>query len=404
MMRKTAPVSITGMGCLTAAGTSLAANIAALDAGTRGPLPPSLFTAEKNHPVFMCDLSGADAAAFAALPGARLPAGYSRTVRLAAFAALEALCSAGLDPQGLAGLKAGVCLGTSVGTALEFYNIYCALRAGKEGELGEIDAYLGSNPALALARILRFAGPAHCVTNACSSGADAIGIAAQWIRDGLCDIALCGGADALARITYLGFASLRLTSPEACLPFDKNRAGLNLGEGAAFLVLESPERIRGRKSAGAVLGYGTATDAHHLTAPHPEARGLVMALEQALAQAGARREDLAFINAHGTATRTNDAAEGAFFAAHFPGTPFVATKGGTGHTLGAAGAVEAVFTLAHLARGMLPASPGFTEPDPDIGASPVAVPTAVSGSMAMSQSLAFGGNNSVLILGKGDAP
>lgn len=408
MIRKAAPVSITGMGCISAAGTSLAANVAALDAGTRNPLPPSLFSVEKNHPVFMCGLPGTDAPAFAALPEAHLLAGCSRTVRLAAHAALEALGRAGLDPRNLAGLRVGVCLGTSVGTALEFYDLYRAVRAGKDAPLDELRGYLNSNPALALARILRpsgaMAGPVQCVTNACSSGADAIGIAAQWIRDGLCDIALCGGADALARITYLGFASLRLTSADACLPFDKNRNGLNLGEGAAILVLESPERARGRKLSGTVLGYGTATDAHHLTAPHPDARGLILALDQALTQAGARREDIAFINAHGTATPTNDAAEGAFFKNHFPNTPFVATKGGTGHTLGAAGAVEAVFTLAHLARGLLPASPGFTEEDPDIGVSPVAASTAVSGSVAMSQSVAFGGNNSVLILGKGDAP
>jgi 3-oxoacyl-[acyl-carrier-protein] synthase-1/3-oxoacyl-[acyl-carrier-protein] synthase II len=392
------------MGCISAAGTNLAANIAALDLGRRNPLPPSLFKTEKNHPVFMCALPEADDAAFAALPERRLLSACSRAIRMITLAALEALDHAGLDPNALGGLKTGVCLGTSVSTALKFYDLHCAVRLGKDAPLDELHRYLNSNPALALTRILRLSGPAQCVTNACSSGADAIGIAAQWIRDGLCDVALCGGADALARITYLGFASLRLTSPEACLPFDKNRKGLNLGEGAAVLVLESPKRAMKRASSGAVLGYGTATDAHHLTAPHPEARGLVTALEQALAQAGARREDLAFINAHGTATPTNDAAEGAFFRRHFPDAPFVATKGSTGHTLGAAGALEAVFTLAHLARGLLPASPGFFEADPEITAAPVAAPTAVSGQMALSQSLAFGGNNSVLILGKGDAP
>ena len=404
MIPRVSPVCVTGMGCITAAGNTLAANLARLDAGTREPLPPSLFQVEKPHPVFMCDLPAADAPFFEALPGAALLPGYFRTVRLAAHAALEALGDAGFDPRHLNGLRVGVCVGTSVGTALEFYDLYTALRAGREHHLDEIRGYLGSNPALALARMLRVSGPVHCVTNACSSGADAIGIAAGWIREGLCDIALCGGADALSRVTYLGFSSLKLPSSEPCKPFDKNRTGLNLGEGAAFLVLEASGQARSKKISGTVLGYGTATDAHHLTAPHPEARGLVNALEQALEQAGAGRDRMAFINAHGTATPTNDAAEGRFFRDQFPETPFVATKGGTGHTLGAAGAVEAVYTLAHLSRSLLPASPGFTEADPDIGVSPVAQPTSVAGDMAMSQSLAFGGNNSVLILGKGDAP
>lgn len=403
-MRRAAPVGITGMGCISAAGATLAATLDGLDAGRRNPLPPSLFRVEKGYPVFMCDLPEADDAFFDILPGRDLLRGCSRTVRLAAHAALEALAAAGFCPQDLAPLTVGVCLGTSVGTALEFYDLYCALRADKEGSLDEIHRYLRSNPALALARLLRLSGPVQCVTNACSSGADAVGVAAGWIRDGLCDIALCGGADALSRITYLGFGSLRLPSMEACRPFDASRDGLNLGEGAAVMVLESPGRSRGRRSFGTVMGYGTATDAHHLTAPHPEARGLVAALEQALSQAGLARESIAFINAHGTATPTNDAAEGRFFRTHFPGTPFVATKGGTGHTLGAAGAMEAVFTLAHLARGLLPASPGFAEEDPAIGASPTDAPLPVAGEVAMSQSLAFGGNNSVLILGKGDAP
>jgi 3-oxoacyl-[acyl-carrier-protein] synthase-1/3-oxoacyl-[acyl-carrier-protein] synthase II len=169
------------------------------------------------------------------------------------------------------------------------------------------------------------------------------------------------------------------------------------------MVLEAQNlRLSSKPARGYVRGYGTATDAHHLTAPHPEARGLRKALSDSLAQAGADGRAVAFINAHGTATPTNDAAEGAFFRRLFPLTPFIATKGCTGHTLGAAGAVEAVFTLAHLAGGRLPASPGFAEPDPDIGVAPVRTPTNLDGELALSQSLAFGGNNSILLLGKGE--
>ena len=420
MIRLVVPVAVTGMGCITAAGRTVAANIAGLDAGARSPVPPSqlrppLFRTDSDHPVFMSALPEADDAVFTALPDFRGLAHCSRTVRLAAHAALEALADAELAPEELSSLRVGVCLGTSVGTSLDFFDFYRDQRTGTDAPLDEILRYRASNPALALARLLRLggagqSGPVLCVANACSSGADAIGIAAGWVREGLCDIALCGGADALARVTYLGFGSLRLTTPEACKPFDANRSGLNLGEGAGVLVLESPARAANRRLRGVVMGYGTATDAHHLTAPHPDARGLTLALEQALGQgnvqgsARTNMHEIAFINAHGTTTPTNDAAEGKFFRERFPDTPFIATKGCTGHTLGAAGAVEAVFTVAHLARGLLPASPGFAVPDAAIGASPVCAPTPVSGSMALSQSLAFGGNNSVLLLGKGDTP
>lgn len=419
MIRRAAPVAVTGMGCITAAGRTVAENIATLDAGFRAPQPPSLFVAESAHPVFMSALPGGDAAesgreadaVFAALPEASGLSRLSRTVRLAAHAALEALADAHISPADLPSLRVGVCLGTSVGVSLDFFDYYRDWRSGTDAPLDAVIRYRASNPALALARLLRLngAGPVQCVANACSSGADAIGMAAAWIRAGLCDLALCGGADALARVTCLGFGSLRLTSPEACRPFDANRTGLNLGEGAGVFVLErttgefpSGTALSARPAKTWVLGYGTATDAHHLTAPHPEARGLHAAVGQALAQAGAKEADIAFINAHGTATPTNDAAEGKFFRERFPATPFVATKGGTGHTLGAAGAVEAVFSAAHLARGLLPGSPGFSVPDPAIGAAPVSTPATVGGDMALSQSLAFGGNNSVLLLGRGE--
>jgi 3-oxoacyl-(acyl-carrier-protein) synthase len=144
-------------------------------------------------------------------------------------------------------------------------------------------------------------------------------------------------------------------------------------------------------------GYGTATDCHHLTAPHPDSAGLKKAYAQAFCGREGDIASLAFVNAHGTGTKTNDFVEGKFFMECLPGVSFVATKGATGHTLGAAGGVEAVITLTHLRRGFLPESPGFVSPDKTTGAFPVAAPVAVSGKIAASQSLAFGGNNSVLV-------
>ena len=396
-MRRISPVRIAGMGCISAAGSNVAANIAALDKGERNAVAPSFLDVETACPVFRAEVPES---APEGLPDPFLYERCARTARMAACAATEALEDAGYDFRHLAGLRVGICLGTSVGTALNFSSFYLGQKAGRNEPLDPVDRYLASNPAPALARMLRTTGPVQTVANACASGADAIGYGAEWIRSGLCDIVLCGGADGLSRITYLGFGSLKLLSHTLCRPFDKHRAGLNLGEGAAVMVLEAAPRGRGRAPLGTVLGYGTATDAWHLTAPHPEARGLVLALGHATAQAGIRNEDIAFINAHGTATPTNDASESKFFRNIFPTTPFLGTKGVTGHTLGAAGALEAVFTVKHLERGRLPASVGFAEVDPELGIAPVTSPVDVAGSIAMSQSLAFGGNNSVLLFGK----
>jgi 3-oxoacyl-[acyl-carrier-protein] synthase-1/3-oxoacyl-[acyl-carrier-protein] synthase II len=151
-----------------------------------------------------------------------------------------------------------------------------------------------------------------------------------------------------------------------------------------------------------VLGYGSACDAHHLTAPHPEGRGLRRAFAEALATSGVAPADVAFINAHGTATPDNDRVEGRVIRDLFPDTPFVSTKGYTGHTLGAAGAIEAAFTVACLEAGRLPRSAGFEHADPEIPGVPVAAALDIRGSVAISDSLAFGGNNAVLVLGSSE--
>lgn len=396
-MRQVDPVAITGMGLVTAAGAGLADTLSALSQKQVPRVAPPPFATAHTFPVFRCVERGQEPPVFFTTP--------SRTARLAFWAAQEAL-SAGKVPGGKepAGTRLGVVVGTSVGASLNFFDFYRATVAGENPSLAEIHEYLTANPALALGDACACSGPAVCVTNACSSGADAIGTGAAWIRSGRCDMVLAGGADALSYVTYAGFCSLRLPSPTGCRPFEADRDGLTLGEGAGFMLLESEQsrKRRGVKAQGFVAGYGTATDAYHLTAPHPEGRGLAVAAGQAFAQAGASWADIAFINAHGTGTAANDAAEGAFFARHCPATPFIATKGATGHTLGAAGAVEAVLTAAHLSAGELPPTPDFRQPDPTMSVAPVAKATPVQGRLALSQSLAFGGNNTVLLIAGGE--
>lgn len=393
-MRRAEPVGVTGLGALCAAGSDVSSCLRAIACGSRTPHAPTRFPClhARPYPVFEVPRASCD-------PDRRPH--LSATAQFALHAAREALEHAGVST--LEGLRAGVCIGTSVGASLNFLEFYKMFRRGDRPPLTPITRYLDSNPALAVARQLGAMGPAQTVTNACSSGTDAIGLGTSWIRQGLCDIVLAGGADELSEITYAGFIRLLITDTAPCRPFDRTRAGLNLGEGAGMIVLESEpsRRRRNARQRATIMGYGTAADAHHLTAPHPEGRGLHQAMEHALTQAGLSTGDIAFLNVHGTGTPNNDATEATVLRARFSHTPFIATKGVTGHTLGAAGALEAVFTMAHLAAGELPASPGHTHADPELGITPTTTRTTISGPAALSLSLAFGGNNSVLAVGRG---
>ncbi|WP_462323824.1 beta-ketoacyl-[acyl-carrier-protein] synthase family protein [Desulfoplanes sp.] len=397
-MRKQPHVSVTGMGCICAAGLHVDECLASLATGRRDPQEPGRFHNEHSQPFPVFEV-----------PEHRLADDHlpvhdrTLTVRFARHAALEALEQAGLGAEELAPARVGVCIGTSVGAALNFLDFYREHRRNTRQDLAPIHRYLDSNPALALALELGTTGPVQTVVNACSSGTDAIGQGAAWIRMGLCDVVIAGGADELSEVTYNGFIRLMNVDNGPCRPFDRSRKGLNLGEGAGMIVLESEdfrEQREARELAG-ICGYGTVADAYHPTAPHPEGRGLKKAIHHALEQAGVDHRDITFINAHGTATSNNDMAEAAVFNELFPTTPVIATKGVTGHTLGAAGGIEAVFTMAHLASGQLPASPGFTQPDPDLKVVPTTHATEIYGNIALSQSLAFGGNNSVLVIQKG---
>jgi 3-oxoacyl-[acyl-carrier-protein] synthase II len=387
------PVAITGLGCICAAGADLGECLASLYAGLRAPAPPSRFAGSHpvRYPVF-------EAAGF------QEPPELTRTAALGLQAAREALADAGLEPAALAGLRVGVCVGTTVGSALNNEQFCRDYRAGLEPDLEPMERIKRSNPASVVARALGLSGPCQTVVNACASGTDAVGLAASWIRGGICDLALAGGADELGRLTYNGFISLMISDPSPCRPFDRERKGLNLGEGAGMLVLESAElrRKRGSRARSFLLGYGSACDSHHLTAPEPGGDGLRRAIAEALACCGTPAEAVSFVNAHGTGTPDNDRVESLVLSELFPGVPFLSTKGYTGHTLGAAGAIEAVFTVAALERGMIPASAGFSTPDPGLAGTPVTVRTKIAGKVALSESLAFGGNNSVIVLGAGE--
>ena len=395
------PVAITGMGCVCAAGADCATVRQALYAGMPRPALPEPLGAEAlAYPMF--------AAPEALFAGGRRGS-TADTLTLARHAALEAIQQAGLRERLMPGpdgqpVRLGVVLGTTAGTALHFLQGYAARKADVRAPAPDIDDFLHCNTAVALAEELAgqlpevAPGPVLTLSNACTSGADAVGLGAALIRSGRCDVVLCGGADALSLVPHTGFARLTVASTKPCRPFDVHREGLNLGEGAGVLVLESPDRAAHARVVGQVAGYGAAADAHHFTAPHPEGRGLRAAMRTALDEAGCTAAGLAFVNAHGTATRDNDLVEGRSVGACLPGVPLWASKGGTGHTLGAAGALEAVLALLALHAGRVPPSPGFAEADPAIGVAPSGAASAVRQSLAMSLSLGFGGGNAALVL------
>jgi len=404
------PVVVTGMGCMAGGGIdvdSLWRNFVRAEVNCR-PVPSYLFKTILDYPVFAapvdCFSERAEALAAETRPGFKKES-VSRTILLAFSAAAEALQRAGLSAEYLRSVRVGIALGTTVGCTFHNEEYYSAWREGGEPDLAPVQFYLAGNVSSALHRILGTSGPSAVITNACASGTDAIGVARNWLATGQCDIAIAGGADELSRVAYNGFVSLMLADKQSCRPFSKDRQGLNLGEGAGVVVLERQEDAEARRCSplGWVRGYGCAADAWHPTAPHPEGRGLKTALRQALRDCGDPEEIPALINAHGTGTKANDRAETAALAEIFvaPEKPaVVSTKGVTGHTLGAAGGIEAIFTLTALRYGHTPGTVGCLEADPEL---PMPVLTQsenrhLNGHWGISQSLAFGGGNSVLVL------
>lgn len=384
-------VLITGLGVISAAGINLAETLDSFSQGKRNAGQVTLFETSLRYPVFEVK---------------EIPEEFylegQRTLSLALSAVDEALKEASLK-DGLSKFRVGVCMGTTVASQLNNIEFYKSYRTTGSAPMAAVDRYLKGNLAEFISRRFKTRGPTLTVVNACSSGTDAIGVALSWLNNGLCDIAVAGGADELNRIPLCGFGSLGIVSIDLCAPFDRDRKGLNLGEGAGVLVLETKDsaKKRGIESDLFLAGYGSSSDAYHLTAPHPEGTGLKISIKKALRDTGIEPHEVSFVNAHGTATPDNDLVEGKVLAEVFGAAlKVLSTKGFTGHTLGAAGGLEAVFTAAGLREGWIPASVGFKNKDEAIPLSPVKEITALNGRYAVSTSLAFGGNNTTLVIGR----
>ena len=244
-------------------------------------------------------------------------------------------------------------------------------------------------------RALALEGLCFTIATACSSSAKVFCQAERLMRLGLCDAVVVGGVDSLCNSVLYGFGSLELLSAQTCRPFGVDRRGLNLGEAAAFVLLER------EGSNLKLLGYGETSDAHHMSAPHPDGLGARLAVEQALARAGRRPDEIQYINLHGTATSKNDAVEARLVAGMFPATTRASsTKGWMGHTLGAAGGLEAIITLMTLQTGLMPGTLNTTQLDPEAGPQIRLENSAGEVRLALSHSFGFGGSNCVLLFGR----
>jgi 3-oxoacyl-(acyl-carrier-protein) synthase len=379
-------VAITGLGIVSGVGRGGAAHLQAFRTAASGLRPLSLFS-----------LPGLPALPVGEVEEGTLRGQHpSRSSALALLAARQAAAEHELSGTGV------IAVGTTTGGIFESEEHYLRHR----GEVGRSDReLLRYHPAGAIADVLatelEVSAERHTFSTACSSSANAIGYGAARVEQGA-PWALVGGVDSLCRITYAGFHALKLLSPEPCRPFDRARQGLSLGEGAAFLLLEDERRARSRGAdiLGRVDGWGCSADAYHMTAPHPEGRGALAAMTAALVDAGVDASEVDYVNAHGTATLANDRAEGVALAALFPAPgPWVSsTKGVTGHTLGAAGAMEAVICVLALGAGFAPPTAGLLEPDPTLAlrlVPPGGMATPLS--VALSNSFGFGGNNAALL-------
>lgn len=390
------PVVVTGMGAVCPLGLQLAPIWKALVEGRR-----------VRHEISLFETAGCQCrfGAQVALPETtKAERRLSRASRLALRAAEEALEQAQVYGSSRQDIHLSV---STNGGAMEWGEAFVreVEKSRRSIKLSHVSRYQPQQQVLDLQRGLGLAGTFTIMANACASSANSIGHGYDLIRSGLAEIVLVGGYEALTELIFVGFDCLQALSPDECRPFDRDRNGLMLGEGAGFLVLESLAHASRRKATviGRILGYGHATDLHHLTQPSPGGGSLVQAMLGGLETASLGPEAIAYINAHGTATPTNDGTEvNAYVSLFGKGLPRVrvsSTKSAVGHTLGAAGALEAIFALRASQTGNLPPQLGLKKALPEIAESLVRPQETIAvGLPVMSTNLGFGGSNAALIL------
>lgn len=393
-------VVVTGVGCVTALGCDVQTT---WDRLCRGDSARSQLTAIAVEGCRVTEGAQAELPELSWLPHLNIDRA-SRASRLALPAARQALDQACmLDANHRCSLnRLEMCVSTTACGMEKGEEFLRDLWAGKRnGQASRVANYQSQQQISALHQAFGFDGPTMVVANACAGGGNAIGHAFNLIKCGFTDVVLAGGYEALCELVFAGFDGLQSLAPDACRPFDRGRRGLMLGEGAAFLVLENEDRAiaRGVEILGCIAGYGHSTDTHHLTQPAPDGAPLERAVRQALESSGVDSSRVGYVNAHGTGTPFNDGAEAAAFHRVFSGLPakLSSTKSAIGHTLGAAGAIEAVFCLSSLQTGQLPPQINLLDPELLVADALVRMGQESTLDAALSVNLGFGGSNAALL-------
>lgn len=396
-------VVVTGIGAVTPAGWGIGPFTEALFAARTAIRPFARFD-HTAHRVHVAGEVPPEPASARRIHGWRR---LSNTDRFAVFSALEACARAGLSVP-LPDVRAGVYFASSTGGLFETEQFFLSLLqpGGPAVSRALLASHSLSSPGEAIARRMQVSGPVETVSSSCAASALAIEQAVRAIRSGEVDLAITGGADCLCVTTYAGFNSLRAMAGAPCRPFRADRAGLSLGEGAGVLVLESLDHAarRGARPVAALLGAGSSCDAGHMTAPNADGLWAAEAMRRAMDDAGVDSAEIDFVNAHGTATPLNDAAESAalhrVFGDRASTMPVEATKGIVGHLLGAAGAVEAVTTILSLEAGVIHGTPGGGTTDTGLGVDVVLDEARPAPELrtGLSVNLGFGGANAALVM------
>ena len=389
-------VFITGIGVISAIGRTVAASHLALKKGLGGISRKIPF--DSLYSTFPAGIAPMSDAGLKEALGVTSTA-TTRTGLLGLHALSEAVKDAGLREEDLSSAATALIAGTTVGGMTGADDLYRDVTEHRAAS-PFLSSYDCASVTLFLREYYGMQGIVDTINTACSSSANALIYGARLIRNGFAQTVIAGGMDGLSRFTLNGFGALHILSPEICAPFDAHRQGLNLGEGAAFLVLEGEDSLpRGKKVYAELTGFHNSSDAYHPTSLSPQGEGPFLAMQGALSSAGLHPAEIDLINAHGTGTENNDEVESRAMLRVFERVPpFVSTKSYTGHTLGAAAAVEAVFSLLSLEHQELYPGLQFAEPIPESGLRPVTVYQRAEIRHVMSNSFGFGGSCASLIL------
>ena len=391
-------IFITGMGIISSLGIGVRENLIRLTEGKSGIGPIRYLKTRLSNELIAGEIPYSDKELIDIL-GIKDSSGISRSALLGIIAAREAIKNTDFNNSAV---RTGIISGTTA-EAMTNIELYFKDFLSKDNRNEFIDSQDWGFSTEIIAKELGISGYQTTINTACSSAANAIMTGARMIKHNLLDRVLVGGTDALSKVMLNGFHALMIVDPEISKPFDRNRKGLNLGEGAAFLVLESKKLAQEETIICEISGYGNSNDAYHLTALSPDGDGTALAMNNAIAESGLNSKDIDYINSHGTGTENNDLSEALGIKKVFGNNPpkFSSTKPFTGHTLGSSGALEAVFSVLSIQNKLIFPNLNFSHKMDEPGLIPeTKLLRSIQINHVLSNSFGFGGNNTSLLFSK----